>query len=292
MVTATISILLLTIRESRPSLLLAREVKKLRKETGIESLEALNPDKTPDLKTFVRISVSRPLRLFFTEPIVFCICFIVGTAIGILYLFTEALPLIYEDMGFSYEQSSLPFFAIGFAFLLNVPGRIVDHRAASKISKHDHLTSPEYKLKGLTFAAPMLAIGLWWFAWTIPPMVQNVHWLASFFSLFAIGYGRNELSIVLKGYLADSYHSYSASVFAAVGVTHAVVAAMFSLFAPQMFQTLGANVAVSVLAGTMTVFSLVPFLFQRYGKWLRTRSKFAQYSTQVYKENTVENDGC
>ncbi|KAJ6161444.1 MFS multidrug transporter [Penicillium chermesinum] len=106
---------------------------------------------------------------FLTEPIVFSICLIVGTALGIIYLFTEALPHIYEDMGLNQEQSSLPFFALGFASIFNIPGRIIDHQAAKKKDKGEHLASPEYKLKGLTFAAPVLALGLWWFAWTIPP---------------------------------------------------------------------------------------------------------------------------
>ncbi|KAJ5225329.1 hypothetical protein N7468_006554 [Penicillium chermesinum] len=250
-VTAAISILLLTIKESRPSLLLSREVENLRIETGIDSLQALNHDKPPDWQTFVSNKL--------------------GTALGIIYLFTEALPHIYEDMGLNQEQSSLPFFALGFASIFNIPGRIIDHQAAKKKDKGEHLASPEYKLKGLTFAAPVLALGLWWFAWTIPPGFK--------------------LAIVLNGYLADSYLSYSSSVFAAVGLTRAVMSAMFPLFAPPMFEALGSNIAVSVLAAAMTVFSLFPFLFQRYGAWLRARSKFAQHSIQVYKENTVENDG-
>lgn len=289
-ITAAIAILLLTIGESRPSLLLAHEVDLLKLKTGIDSLKALNPDKPPNLRMFLKINVLRPLRLIFTEPIVFSICVMLGTALGIIYLFTEALPHIYEDMGLNKQQSSLPFFAIGFAILLNIPGRIIDHRAANKKDKADHLTSPEYKLKGLTFAAPVLALGLWWFAWTIPPMVEGVHWTASLFSLFAIGYGRNELAIVLAGYVADCYLSYSSGVFAGIGLTRAIMSAMFPLFAPQMFKSLGSNFAVSVLAGAMTVFSVLPFLFRRYGKWLRERSRFAQYSVQVYKENTVESD--
>ena len=62
--------LLFAIQESRPSLILSREVAKLRKVTGNDTLHALNPDHTPDMPTFTRLMLFRPLHLFFTEPIV------------------------------------------------------------------------------------------------------------------------------------------------------------------------------------------------------------------------------
>ncbi|CAG7930576.1 unnamed protein product [Penicillium olsonii] len=291
MITGGISLLLLSIRESRPSLILEGEVKKLRKRTGIETLECVNHDSVPDAKTFVKVNLGRPLRLLFTEPIVFCVSFMGGTAMAIIYLLTEALPKIYEAKGFDHEQSSLPFLALGIGFIFNIPGRLADRKAANELSKLDCVVAPEYKLSGLKFAAPVLAGALWWFAWTIPPTIQGVHWIVSVIALVAIGYGRNELSIVLTGYLADSYSAYTGSAFAAWGLLRAVLSAMFPLFAPQMFEKLGSNVAISVLAGAMTVFMIIPLSFRRYGKTIRERSKFAQYSMQRYKETTVESDG-
>ncbi|CAG7960125.1 unnamed protein product [Penicillium salamii] len=290
-VTAVISVLLLSIRESRPSLLLVREVDALRKQTGMRSLQAVNPDSVPDWKAFVTVDLFRPVRLLFTEPIVFAVSAMSGTAMAIIYLFTEALPHIYEDMGINKEQSSLPFLAIGFGFILNIPGRILDHRTANVQCKNNRSLPPEYKLRGLAFAAPALAAALWWFAWTIPPDITGVHWSVSVIALLGVGYGRNELAIVLTGYIADSYLLYSASAFAAYALMRSILSATFPLFAPVMFQSLGANVAVSVLAATMTVFSIVPILFQRHGKAIRERSKFAQYSLKIYKETTVEKDG-
>ncbi|CAG8166889.1 unnamed protein product [Penicillium salamii] len=291
MITGGISLLLLSIRESRPSLVLEGEVKELRKRTGIETLECLNHDSVPDMKTFVQVNLGRPVKLLCTEPIVFCVSFMGGTAMAIIYLLTEALPKIYEAKGFDHEQSSLPFLALGIGFIFNVPGRLADVRTANALRKNDCHVPPEYKLAGLKFAAPILAGALWWFAWTIPPTIQGVHWIVSVFALLAIGYGRNELSIVLTGYLADSYSAYTGSAFAAWGLLRAILSAVFPLFAPVMFDALGANVAVSVLAGAMTVFMIIPLSFRRYGKALRERSKFAQYSMQRYKETTVEKDG-
>ncbi|KAJ5902007.1 MFS general substrate transporter [Penicillium taxi] len=290
-VTAAIAFLLLSIRESRPSLLLEREVDTLRKQTGMHSLEAFNPDSVPDWQKFVKNDLFRPVRLLFTEPIVFAVSIMGGTAMAIIYLFTEALPTIYQAMGLSQEKSSLPFLAIGLGFLFNIPGRILEYQTANAYCKEKHSLSPEHKLKGLVFAAPALAAALWCFAWTIPPNVHNVHWIFSVISLLVVGYGRNEIAIVLTGYMANSYLSYSSSAFAANALMRSILSATFPLFAPMMFKALGANVSVSILASTMTVFSVIPLLFQRHGKSIRERSKFAQYSMSMYEKTTVEKDG-
>jgi hypothetical protein len=67
---AASAILLVAINESRPSLLLARRVALLRNRTGLSYFRTNNPDHTPDLRIFTKVALSRPIWLFFTEPIV------------------------------------------------------------------------------------------------------------------------------------------------------------------------------------------------------------------------------
>ncbi|KAJ5965880.1 hypothetical protein N7481_012594 [Penicillium waksmanii] len=69
---------------------------------------------------------------------------------------------------------------------------------------------------GFFIGAPSLAIGLWWFAWTIPDAVNGVHWIVPTLPLVLIGYAVNEFDTVLLGYLVDSYLTYSASGLAIV----------------------------------------------------------------------------
>lgn len=290
-VTGFLNVLLLMIRESRPSLLLAREVEHLRKVTGDESLEALNPDETPDMRTFVRTALFRPVRLFCTEPIVFVCAMMQGTCVALIYLFTEALPPIYQSMGFSPAPASLPFFAIALGFVLNIFTRLWDLRIAKRHKENGHPPLPENKLTGIFIAAPSLAAGLWWFAWVIPPTVTHTHWFISCVPLFFVGFALNEFSIVMAGYMADSYLGYAASGFAALAIARSILSAMFPLFADEMFSALGANVAVSILASVATLFCAAPFLFAYYGRQLREKSQFAKYSLQVYAENTVDQEG-
>lgn len=290
-VLAVTTLLLFNLRESRPSLLLVQEVIKLRKLTGNNDLQALNPDHAPSLRAFARIALFRPARLFVTEPIVFMVSLMSGLAFALIYLFTEALPPVYKSLGFSAQSSSLPFLAIGVGLLLGIPTRILDNRTLESHRRNHRPLTPEDKLLGFSIAAPVLAAALWWFAWTIPPAVSHTPWIASALALVFIGFALNEFDTVLAGYLADSYLSYAASGFAALTLLRSTMSATFPLFASQMFANLGANVAVSVLAAIATVFCIVPRLFMRYGERIRARSKFAKYSLQVYQENGVDRDG-
>jgi len=212
-------------------------------------------------------------------------------AFALIYLFTEALPPIYEALGFSATSAPLPFLAIGVGLLLGLFTRVLDNRILEKHYRAGRPIAPEHKLIGFTIGAPVLAGALWWFAWTIPPRVHNVHWMVSTTSLVFIGYSLNEFDTVLAGYLADSYLSYAASGFAAVALLRSTMSAAFPLFASYMFQGLSANVAVSILAALATLFCMVPRLFTQYGERIRARSKFAKYSLQVYQENGVDGNG-
>lgn len=291
MVTGVLAFLLLTIRESRPSLLLAQEVDTLRRITGIETLQASNPDMIPDLRTFVRVALGRPVRLLCTELIVFVVSFMSGIAVALVYLFTEALPPIYEAFGFSPRLSCLPFVALGIGMLAGLSTRCIDLRIIDTHRRNGRPLVPEHKLTGFSIGTPILAAALWLYAWTIPPEVTNVHWIVSAIALVLIGYALNEIDYVLSGYLTDSYLSYAASGLAALSLVRALLSAVLPLISSPMFTGIGNNMAVSVLAGLATVFCVIPPLFARFGRVLRARSEFAKYSLRMYHEHSVDEDG-
>lgn len=285
------SLLLLGIQESRPSLLLEREVAKVRKIANLNYLASLNPDSAPNFRAFVRVALGRPIRLFFTELIVFTVSVMSAIATALVYLFTQALPPIYESLGFTSKQACLPFVAIGVGLSLGLLTRYLDMHIIERRRKHGHVLLPEHKLAGFWIGSGVLAAALWVFAWTIPPIVQNVHWIISVLALVLIGYALNEIDYVLGGYLADSYLSYAASGLAALSLIRALLSAILPLISSPMFSQLGANVAASVLATVATLFCLVPPLFSCFGETIRARSKFAKYSLDMYHEHSVDEDG-
>ncbi|KAG6016575.1 hypothetical protein E4U43_003512 [Claviceps pusilla] len=286
-VLAATVLFLLGIRESRPSLLLEREVRSLQSQTGDRTLKALNPDHTPDLKTFIQVGLFRPLRLFFTEPIVFMVASMSAFASALIYLFSEALPPIYRSMGFSPTLSCLAFVPLTIGLPLGVFTRIRDHRMLSRREQQGEPVEPEQKILGFCIAAPLLAGGLWWFTWTIPPVVTGISWIVPTLALVFVGYAVNEFDTVLAGYLADSYLSYAASGFAALSVLRSLMSAVFPMMATTLFDGLGANGACLTLAVLATLFCAVPPLFTVFGKRIRMRSEFAKFSLKIYKENSV-----
>ncbi|KAL9619440.1 MAG: hypothetical protein Q9160_005951 [Pyrenula sp. 1 TL-2023] len=308
---AVTAVLLLGIRESRPSQLLEYRVRQIRRATGDDSLQAQNPDHTPDIRTFIRNVFIRPLYLLFTEPIVILVSILSAIAFGLIYLFTEALPVVYSLYSFTPQQSSLPFLAIAVGLLIGIFIRLHDvrllrfvHQGAAAFldqdqslgpGRDDHqqpppTISPEDKLLGFRIAAPTLALSLWLFAWTTPPLVPQCPWAISVLALIPIGFAVNEFDAVLAGYMADSYTVYAASAFASLSILRSLASATFPLFARNMYEgsgSFGPNAATSVLAGAATLACLCPVVFVRYGRRIRQASRFAQYSLKVHDENVV-----
>ncbi|KFY48860.1 hypothetical protein V495_00970 [Pseudogymnoascus sp. VKM F-4514 (FW-929)] len=288
-VTGVFTLLLFGIRESRPSRLLAQQAAKLQQEKGI-SYPIHSADVAPSLATFSKIALIRPLRLFFTEPIVFCVSIIASISWGLIYLFAESLPSVYASLGFTGPSTSLAFIPLLLGIPLSILFRIQDQRALRHREQANLALNPEQKLTGFVIAAPALAIGLWIFAWTIPPAVPHLHWAVSMIGLVLVGFATNEFACTLSGYLADSYTIYASSAFAALAFLRAVLAGIFPLFAPRMYSAMGQNQASTVLAAVATCFCGVAVLFMKYGKAVRQKSKFAGHSLMVNKATQVKGD--
>lgn len=205
-ITGTLGFAMLAMRESRPSQLLDRRLKTLQRLTGNRSLRIQNPDHTPDLRTFVNVTLFRPLRLLLTEPIVFGVAVMTAVAFSLIYLFAAAAPIVYGAFGLDPEHSSLSFLAIGLGLFLGVPVRFYDQRVFKRRQRQRQTLEPEDKLAGFAMAAPALAVCLWWFAWTIPPLVPHVHWIVSMLSLILLGFATNEFDAVLGLSRGQLYH--------------------------------------------------------------------------------------
>ncbi|KAK1981282.1 major facilitator superfamily transporter [Colletotrichum cereale] len=289
-VTAVLLVALFGIRESRPSILLGGIIEKIKRETTLQELAWHNPDEARDWRALIRISVVRPGRILLTEPLVIMVALISASSWGMIYLFTESLTVVYLSLGFSKTQASLPFLAIAVGVLFTFLPRLWDMKVVRDRQRTKTPVQPEDKIIGFAFAAPAQAIGLAWFAWTIPPAVEGVHWMVPTVSLMLVGFAVNETAHTLSGYLADSYLLYSASAFSGLALIRAVVSGLMPLVAHEMYAGLNANVAGSVLAALAAAFCVTPWLFFQFSKRLRQKSPFAKFSLEThYRTNIEEN---
>lgn len=202
---------------------------------------------------------------------------------------TEAFNVIYIDnFNFSRREASLVFLAIGVGILFTFLTRLYDVNVLKQRTKQNLPLEPEDKLFGFFLGAPALALGLWWCALTVPPLISGISPWPSIISLLLFGFAVVEFDVVLCGYLCDCYVSYAASANAPLAFLRAMLSGCFPLFGHQMFKELGPNFALLVLAGLATGFCAIAALFKVYGKRIRRRSPFAEKS---WGEEKSRDDG-
>lgn len=262
------------LNESRAVSILGKKVNRISKETG-KKLKAAGADERFSLKNFITVSLFRPLLFLFTEPLVTVCAVLCSIAYGLIYGATESLTIVYMSFGFSQTSSSLSFIALLIGLLLNVLPRIYENRLFSKFEAQGRAILPETKIRSFAIACPALAVGLWIFAWTVPPLVPGVPWAISMIGLMLIGFATNDFAYTLFGYMTDAYGGYAASAVSALSLSRTLVAAAFPLFTTQMYRGLGNNVASSILASVATLFALTPALLLMHGRTFRKNSKYA-----------------
>ena len=285
-ITGSLTILLCTIKESRPSVLLNREVVILRKITGIETLKAHKSGYMPNLSNFIRFSVFLPAKILSIEPLAFTLAMASSIASALLYLLADTLPTVYRLFGFSEEQASLPFIAIMLGVLPGILTRFLDHRVREKHRREGNLL-PEHKLTGFMIAAPIYAGAIWLFAWTIPQRVVDVHWMVSVVALFMVGYGTTEFLINMRVYLIDCYSEYASSATGSITIARCLVSSALALCGDRMFGVLGTNISMTIIGAVAAVLSAILYLLPRYGERVRKRSKFAQDNLEISRDGKM-----
>lgn len=252
--------------------------------SGYTGLTYESTDKVPSFRAFCETSLLLPIRLFFTEPIVFSTSIMAATVCAVIYLFPEAFPVVFADaFGFTPRQCSLVNLAISVGVIFTFLPRLYDIRVSNICRRNNIVAQPEDKIFGFLVAAPILAVAFWWFGLTVPPMAKGLSPWIPIASLSLVGFAVVEFDSVLAGYLTDTYTSHAASANASLSFLRAVLSGVLPLFGHSMFIGLGPNVAMFVLAGLATVYCMVAVLFAKYGKSIRLRSKFAQHTLEVKK---------
>ncbi|KAH7040976.1 major facilitator superfamily transporter [Microdochium trichocladiopsis] len=288
--TLVMSLALLLMKESRPSVILGRKIRVLRKTTTLADLRWTNADLAQDWRAWGRLVLVRPMHILMTEPLVMLVAITSGLSWSVVYLFTESVVRVYSSMGLGDSESSLAFLSLAAGVLVTLAPRFADTRRIESLQAAGKHIEPEDKMQGFAYAAPALTGGLVWFAWSVPPAAVGVHWVVPTLSLVPIGYAVNETAHALSGFLADSYVLYSASVFSGLALARAVISGVMPLVAHELYVRLDANQAGSVIAALSLVFAAAAVVFLRCSKALRRRSPFATYSIAMHEATQVELD--
>ncbi|KAK9386600.1 major facilitator superfamily domain-containing protein [Lipomyces mesembrius] len=262
----------LVLPETFRPILMMRRAQKLRKE-GYNVVAAYELE-AKDLKGVVLHVLMRPLRMLFKEIIVAAICLYVGFTYGLLYMFFQAYPVIFQqERGMSPGKGSLMLLPIGLgAVLTTVAHYMYDIRIQRLKAIPGKVVSMELERLPVTIVtAWFLPIGLFWLAWT---SYNRIPFAITMIGGVFFGLGFTSLFIGFLNYATDCYKIYAASAHGIMSVTRSIIAASLPLFAPAMYDRLGVHWATTLWAFISLAMAPIPILFFKYGHILRKRSAF------------------
>jgi hypothetical protein len=255
-------------------LLLKYKAQRLRKETGEERYHAAIEKIQRSILATVAWSTLRPFQLLVFEPMLLLLCIFSAILLGILYLFFNVIPLVFESV----YAFSLQF--VGLAFLGILVGELLaassfpywDTIRARLITANHGKEEPEFRLPPAIFGSILVPIGLFWFAWTT---YRSVHWIVPIIGsvFFALG-----MLLCFSGvftFTVEAYPEYAASGLAANSFVRSSFAAGFPLFSSVMYQRLGIQWATALLAFITVPMAPVMFVFFKWGKRIRESSRYA-----------------
>lgn len=290
-----VAVICIAFDETRGSVLLSRKAKALngwyaaREEEGYYNFIMPSPSGKGDtvsqrirwkvaedeqrgsLLSMIQISLFRPFRLLFTEPVVFFFSLWVAFSWAVLYLTLAAVPLVFQrNHGFSLEQANAVFAAMCVGAVLATFLSIYQEKIARKYGKL--ASTPEGRLYFACIESACMPIGLFMFGWT---SFSSIHWIVPSIAIGIATIGIFSIYLSTFNYLADTYHRYASSALAAQSFCRNMLGGAFPLVTRQMYTRLTFGGASSLLGGIGTLLTIVPWVLVFYGPKIRRRSKFA-----------------
>jgi len=288
MYTALFPILVAFLYESRPAVLLQAKAKDLR-ATGscaFTPAEVLGSVES-------RAWLYRPVIMLFREKIVLFCAIWTGFAIGLVYLFTQSVGLVFPSAyGFTDSQTGYIQIAIVIGELI---GWVICHGqewfyfdSARRNKERCNEPIPEARLY---FALPASIIlvggGMFVYAWTSVPGHPRP-WIVPAVGLAMVGAGITIIVSGLTDYITDAYSKYSGSAVGAIAAVESLFAGILPFAAQPMYNTLGHAWASSTLGFIAIGLAIIPLLFLIYGREIRGKSSFTGGDAPSFGNNYVD----
>ncbi|UKZ50174.1 hypothetical protein TrVGV298_004430 [Trichoderma virens] len=273
--------IVLLVPETYHPILLRNKARKMRKDTGDDRWLAPSEKTQKTVVQAISTSLQRPFQLLIFEPMCLSLCIFTAILLGILYLFFGAFPLVFAtNHGFNLWQIGLTFLGIGVGMILGMLSDPVWFRIRMRLmAKLEQETGvpggsePEFRLPSAIVGSVLVPIGIFMFGWTT---YSSVHWIVPIIGSAIFGLGNLLVFTSVFTFLVDAYPMYAASALAANAFVRCSFAAVFPLFGTQMYNKLGFQWASSLLAFLTVAMMPFPYLFFRYGKKIRSKSRFAK----------------
>ena len=163
--------------ETYAPILLERKTKRLRRETGNESLRS-KLDNGLGAKDLFKRAIVRPSKLLALSPICQLLSLYIAILYGMMYLLFTTFTFVYEDLyGFSESIVGLTFIGIGMGMLVGLVGyaSTADRIYMNMAAKNNGVFKPEFRMPPLLWTTPTVPIGLFIYGWTAQYKVGALH---------------------------------------------------------------------------------------------------------------------
>lgn len=274
-------------RETYAPVLLARRVALMRKETGNPSLRPKGYTSASPTTLFLRATV-RPTKMLFMSPIVMGLSLFNAFLFGLIYLLFTTFPTVFNlQYGWGTNISGLSYLGMGIGMLLGLAIFSVLSDRILKWKQKGGESKPEYRLPVMMWFSPMIPAGFFWYGWSAE---YEVHWIVPIMGTTLIGMGSLFLVVSIQAlyliiikpltrlqlpsqiYLVDAFGPQgAASGLAALAVLRSFAGCFIPLAGQPLYDHLGFGWGNSVLGFIGVGFLPVPWLFYRYGEYLRTK---------------------
>ncbi|KAJ4255991.1 hypothetical protein NW762_009065 [Fusarium torreyae] len=279
--TGIVQIIFLTIAvifvdESYPPKLLIYKARRLRHETGNWALHAKFEEWDVSIQELARKFLVRPVQLLMT-PICFLVALYASFCYGILYMQLGAIPIIFREIrGWGTLVSALPFVCILLGAILGCGANVYNQLLYNKAyHAAGNRAVPEKRLPPMMIGSVIFSGGQFLIGWTAQ---KDIHWIAPCIGLVLLGTGFFTIFQAALNYLVDTFTMYAASAVAANTFLRSCFAAAFPLVVGPLYHNIGVGPGSSITGGFAALLIPVPFVFYKYGKRIRARSKWSKAS--------------
>jgi MFS family permease len=221
-------------------------------------------------RSHMKTDLLRPLHILIHRPIVWLISLVSTLSFGVYCLMLASYATLWID---KYHQtqliSSVHYISIALGSTLagQVGSRVLDHiyRRLSRRNNNDGI--PEYRIPYLVPGMLLMPVGLFWYGWSAE---RQLTWIMVDVGTIIFTLGSFGAAQAIIAYQLDEFGEFSASANAASRVVSYVLAFVFPIFAPIMYEKLGYGWGNSILAFVLIILGLpVCWLLWAWGARLR-----------------------
>lgn len=144
---------------------------------------------------FITVTLTRPIHMLFTEPIVGLLSLYVAFTFAVVFAFYAAIPWIFtQAYGFSTASQGLVFLGLTIGYLVAIATIIFTTKAQKKRRQNAALNegggnatvAPEESLHLAMIGGPALSVALFLFGWSAK---TTIHWILPMVAITVYGWG-------------------------------------------------------------------------------------------------------